>query len=110
MKDRFLTYRLGDNDFGQQMERAARWLVESYGTETLKALDDLKFRGAMASHMAGETVACDHVDNRGETCGLQHYYAYFCGAKIDRTREGAEADSDGGYVSVDLATGYVWRH
>lgn len=111
MKNRYITYWLCDNDFGQHMERAAKWLVEFYGVEELKRLEDVHFRGAMASHMAGEHVARGYAGGPGNgTAGLQWYFDYFNKARIDRTEEGSKSDGDSGVVSIDLATGYVWRH
>jgi len=110
--NRFLTYRLGDNDFGSYMEHAMRWIVEQYGVEFIKDLPDERILGTMANHMAGETMA-SHVmmgHYRDEKRDLMWYYNYFVTAKIDRTDEGAHADGDGSYVSVDLSTSYIWRH
>ncbi len=110
--NRYLTYRLGDNDFGSDMEHAMRWMVEQYGVEFIKDLPDERILGTMANHMAGETMA-SHVMtgyHRDEKFGLMWYYNYFVTAKIDRTDEGANADGNGSYVSVDFSTGYIWRH
>jgi hypothetical protein len=111
-KPRFLTYRLGDNDFGSCMEHAMRWIVEQFGPEFIRDLPDERVLAAMANYMAGETMA-EHV-MRGYTLEdkfcLEWYYNYLVTAKIDRTEEGAHADGDGSYVSVDFSTGYIWRH
>lgn len=94
------------------MERALRWVVEQYGVEFIKDLPDERILGAMANHMAGETMARSVLGgySNGEKYNLEWYYRYFVTAKIDRTDEGSKADGDGSYVSVDLATGYIWRH
>ena len=108
----YLTYRLGDNDFGSCMERAMRWLVEQHGLEWIAQLTDDEVLSAMAHYMAGEKMA-DAVVYRRQAhpqCDTAWYYAYFVSAKIDRTAEGADADGDGSYVSVDLNTAYIWRH
>jgi hypothetical protein len=110
----YLTYRLGDNDFGSCMEHAMRWLVEQYGLESVRGLTDAEVLSAMAHHMAGETMAHGVVRRYHHDPNPKHdtawYYAYFVSAKIDRTPEGAHADGDGSYVSVDLNTAYIWRH
>jgi hypothetical protein len=110
--NRYLTYRLGDNDFGDYMEHAMRWLVEQYGVEFIKDLPDERMLGAMANHMAGAKMAHKVMYSWEESprFDLTWYYNYFVEAKIDRTDEGAHVDDDGGCVSVDLATGYIWRH
>jgi hypothetical protein len=109
--NRYLTYRLGDNDFGSDMEHAMRWMVEQYGVDFIKDLPDERLLGTMANHMAGETMARSVLEGYShEGHDLAWYYNYFVTAKIDRTVEGAEADGNYSYVSVDLATNYIWTH
>jgi hypothetical protein len=109
---RYLTYRLGDNDFGGDMEHALRWMIEQYGVEFIKDLPDERILATMANHMAGETMARHTLNGHAapKDHDLAWYFCYFVNGKIDRTDEGANADGDGSYVSVDLSTSYIWRH
>lgn len=107
----YVTYRLGDNDFGSQMRQAAEWLVREFGRSLVRELDDATFLSAMANHMAGATMALSVVQQRATTDrDLQWYYDYFASAKIDRTIEGSRHDGGGGCVSIDCSMGSVWTH
>jgi hypothetical protein len=108
---RFVTYRLCDNDFSQHMLRAAEWLVEFFGKEALATYDDDKFRLAMASHMAGESLARAHFDGHlRDGDSLQQRFEYLAKARILRGKEAADEDCDCGAVSIDTSTGYIWIH
>lgn len=109
--NRFITYRLCDNDFSQHMKRAAEFMNWFYGDE-LKTVTADAFRAAIAYHMAGEAmmraVMRGDLDRHERT--VQWYFEYFNKAKVEFGREAADADGDSGYVSIDTATGYVWTH
>jgi hypothetical protein len=114
MKNRYVTYRLGDNDFSRQMHNAVNWLVSEFGTDFVKSAPDELLLKAMASLMAGDVVALNLLRNHPKPPASEFDYTwyvnYFVSAKIDRTDEGATADGGGGYVSIDCATGYTWIH
>lgn len=107
----YLTYRLGDNDFRSAMQHALEWMLHDFGLEFIKSMDDSTFLAAMANHMAGEVMARSAIQHSTiEGYDFKWYYEYFVSATIDRTEEGAHADGNWSYISININTGYVWIH
>ena len=108
VNNRFITYRLGDNDFGGRMQRAAEFLYKFFGTD-VKTVDTGAFREAMASHIAGESIARHRFEGDKER-SFEWYFEYLNNARVERGREAADCDRDYGAVSIDTSTGYIWTH
>jgi hypothetical protein len=108
-----MTFRLGDNDFGTEMRNAAKHLAENFPDE-LKTCALLRFKAAMVHFMAGEHAAKDVLWGRcnEEDCPAEvgRLADYFSGAKVCRSGQAPAEDTDGGSVSIDTATNYVWTH
>lgn len=108
-----ITYVLCDNDYGIEMEEAAKFLVKQIGTDVLRILTDEQilvcFSVCMLSSFYDKLQGIS-LSPEEYTKSLEFYFEYFNDARIGRTLEDSEVYQDGGSVSIRLSDGHVWRH
>lgn len=113
MSNKYITFRLGDNDFGNAMLHAMGTMNDNFKHELLNAnLDTIK--SMIISLMVGYQIAhhClwhKTVDIEKE---FKHYYDYFKDSSISNELESTREDVDSGAVSIDLNkhVDYIWLH
>jgi hypothetical protein len=110
VKRRFLSFQLGDNDFGSDMRLAMEHLWAQH-CDVLPTAPLDKIKQAMICLMVGSHAANVAIRERppGDSAP-DHLVNYFQKARMLESDAPSTADGDHSYVSIDLSTGYIWVH
>ena len=108
MKPKFLNFALCDNDFGIELEQAARIITSTFGP-------DAAFFGEARLKASAVDLVFALVHLRRAHIGFEpppETTRKYLGEKLQVTfsRPDPGTDHDGGSVCVDRATNYVWRY
>lgn len=107
---RFLTFKLGDNDFGHAMRLAMEhlWAQQS---DVLPTAPLDKIKQAMIHLMVGFHCSSWIIRDRpDDELGPARLTEYFKRARMEESQTVDTSDGDHSYVSIDLSTGYIWTH
>ena len=106
---RFLTFKLGDNDFGSEMRLAMEHLWAQHSdvlpTAPLDAIKLAIVHFMVGAHEAKRVLRWeDPEDSSGRLT------EYFSKARMEESTLPDTEDGDHSYVSIYLGTGYIWVH
>lgn len=93
----FIVIELCDNDFGSQLEQAARIVYDQYGTSK----DAEVFRRGVVA------VASALADLRHPGSTSFHYL--HTSVRVTYETDAPSKDHDGGSVCINTYTNYIWR-
>ncbi len=113
LNNRYITYRLGDNDFSSAMlfamETMRKDFVDTLANETLDVIKEM-----IVQLMVGYTLAKKAISYVKDTKKDPYtfYYDYFNGGTISNSLEACRDDANHSAVSIDLNMGvdYIWTH
>lgn len=99
----YLSLRMGDNDYGEAMRCALQALIANFGVPGLAQLDPSHDHYPVVMLVSG-LQRLRHRDSIGSDIYVDSRL------RIIFSETAPNWDTDGGTVSIDLNTGYIWFH